>query len=133
MKRIQIFLILIQSALLFGCQKDATVISTRELLVEKDWYMEKKVIQFDNNTISHNYLGLPTYSFRLTLNDLYSDSDGLKGTFRLDDLTNEVFLEIIPERRTAERYRIMHVGHDYLVVTFLFNGATQTLYFSTRL
>jgi hypothetical protein len=119
-------------AMLFGgCQKDDARLTVSEMLVNKRWYLEKRVIQADNNTTTYNYLGLPSYYF--FLQDKFSDSDGYSGTYLIEELSNETFLQLQPEQRTAERYRILHVGVNYLVVDFAINSATNTLYFSTRL
>lgn len=129
MKHSVVILLIVVCAGLMSCQKDPPVLTAAQLLIEKTWYLEKRVTP----SRTFNYLGLTTYWFRLASDTSYKDSDGLSGFFSIDEKASPVKLNFILQGRVLERYSIQHMSFDYLVVEYFLNNARYTLYFSTRL
>ena len=120
-----------------GCVKTPPSISANDMLVGKKWYLEQRSIIRQTNTITHSYMGLPTFWFHLSReisDSSYSDSDGYVGSHRVVDSANVRQINIFPVNRGAARsYTILHVGFEYLVVEYTIDEYLERYYFSSRL
>ncbi|HBB58397.1 MAG TPA: hypothetical protein DCZ87_06945 [Chitinophagaceae bacterium] len=111
-----------------GCIKDNDRITAEELLKDKDWFLERrKTVQNDLY-----FVGLPTFSFRLSGTSSYRDSDGISGAFAISRTDNSITLSISSTGRTITAYTVRSVGIRHLVLTYGSGASQSELYFSIR-
>jgi hypothetical protein len=111
-----------------GCIKDNDRITAEELLKDKDWFLERR--KTDQN--DHYFVGLPTFSFRLSGTSSYRDSDGISGAFAISRSDNSITLSISSTGRTITAYTVRSVGIRHLVLTYGSGASQSELYFSIR-
>ncbi|MFM2117308.1 MAG: hypothetical protein RL316_498 [Bacteroidota bacterium] len=117
-------------ALVFSsCHKEVVVETTEDKLAEKVWYLERK----SGGQANFTYTGQPTFSFRLTKNSkLYADTDGITGTYLIEEQSNLNTLQVNTSGRQIEAYVIKQVENDNVVFEYNRNNIIYTLFFSTR-
>ena len=122
-----LYLILLLS--LSACQKDFVFLTAEDKLVDKIWYLEK----ISTPAGSLTYTGQPTFSFHLTKSSrFYNDSDGIIGTYYIDEQPLVTSLQITSNGRLIEAFLLRQVESDYVVMEYSKNNITNTLYFSLR-
>ena len=122
-----LYLILLLS--LSACQKEFVFLTPEDKLVDKIWYLEK----ISTPAGSLTYTGQPTFSFHLTKSSrFYNDSDGISGTYYIDEQPLVTSLQITSNGRLIEAFLLRQVESDYVVMEYSKNNTTNTLYFSLR-
>ncbi|NDB53426.1 MAG: hypothetical protein EB025_05030 [Chitinophagaceae bacterium] len=127
MRAIKKYLIII--LVISSCQKEVVVDTTEDKLAEKEWYLERK----SGGQANFIYTGLPTFSFNLTRSSKsYTDTDGISGTYIIEDQPNLKTLQVNASGRQIEAYIIKQVEKDNVVLEYNRNNIIYTLFFSTR-
>lgn len=115
--------------LMYGCQKDTPPQSIESTLADKIWSLEKH----STPTVTYNYGGLPTFSFRLTSNSKnYSDSDGITGSYTIIGQTTDIQLRINSNGRVIDAYQVALLEKDRLILQYTKNNILNTFYFLVR-
>ena len=113
-----------------GCQKQIVPETIEDKLADKAWYLERK----SGGQANFIYTGQPTFSFRLTKNvKSYIDTDGITGTYMIEEQSNFTTLQVNTNGRQIEAYAIKQVEKNYVVLEYNRYNIVYTLYFSTRL
>lgn len=116
--------------LITGCQKDIVIETIEDKLTDKVWHLERK----SGGQANFIYTGQPTFSFQLTKNGkAYIDTDGIAGTYTIDEQSNLTTLQVTANSRQIEAYTIRQVEKNYVVMEYSRYNIIYTLYFSTRL
>jgi len=110
-------------------------------LVDKTWYLEKistpagslVLEKISTPAGSLVYMGQSTFSFQLDKSTKgYGDSDGISGTYLIDEQPLVNSLQISSNGRLIEAFLLRQVESDYVVMEYSKNNTTNTLYFSLR-
>jgi hypothetical protein len=114
---------------LSSCKKDFVFLTMEDKLVDKTWYLEK----ISTPAGSLVYMGQSTFSFQLDKSTKgYGDSDGISGTYLIDEQPLVNSLQISSNGRLIEAFLLRQVESDYVVMEYSKNNTTNTLYFSLR-
>lgn len=125
----QLRLIVLLIVLSTGCQKDIKMQTTEDKMANKIWYLEKRAGGYTNLT----YTGQPTFSFQLTSNTKsYADTDGITGTYIIEEQSSVRTLQIIATGRQIEAYQIKQIESNSLVMEYTRNNILYTLFFAIR-
>lgn len=125
----QAYIFIVIAFLASSCQKEVAVETTEDKLSDKAWYLERK----SGGQANFIYTGQPTFSFRLTKSSkLYIDTDGITGTYIIDEQSNLKTLQVSASSRQIEAYVIKQVEKDNVVLEYNRNNIIYTLFFSTR-
>ena len=122
---------------LTSCSKDtsgAEINLTYQMLSDKTWYLDYSI----SGTTKKTYLGQTTYFIDFLKDKSTKDSDGLKGTYTVEKISNKLQIHVQAQTSSTTSveyiYNIESIGTDNLVLYFTLNGATvpSKLYFSTN-
>jgi hypothetical protein len=122
---------------LSSCSKDtsgAEINLTYQMLSDKTWYLDYSI----SGTTKKTYLGQTTYFIDFLKDKSTKDSDGLKGTYTVEKISNKLQIHVQAQTSSTTSveyiYNIESIGTDNLVLYFTLNGATvpSKLYFSTN-
>lgn len=122
---------------LSSCSKDtsgAEINLAYQMLSDKTWYLDYSI----SGTTKKTYLGQTTYFIDFLKDKSTKDSDGLKGTYTVEKISNKLQIHVQAQTSSITSveyiYNIESIGTDNLVLYFTLNGATvpSKLYFSTN-
>ena len=122
---------------LSSCSKDtsgAEINLAYQMLSDKTWYLDYSI----SGTTKKTYLGQTTYFIDFLKDKSTKDSDGLKGTYTVEKISNKLQIHVQAQTSSTTSveyiYNIESIGTDNLVLYFTLNGATvpSKLYFSTN-
>jgi len=112
-----------------SCQKEVLVQTTEDKITDKVWHLERK----SGRETNFIYRGQTTFSFRLAKNSkLYEDTDGIVGTYLIEEQSNLKTLQIYSPNRQVELFEIKQVEKEHIVIEYNRNNVIYTLFFSTR-
>lgn len=136
---LQISLIAITAILFTGCSKDtagADINLSYNMLADKTWYLEYTQTTTATATTQKTYVGQSTYFINFLKNLSTVDSDGLKGTYTVENTNNQ--LQIHVQAKTASGnlieyvYNIESIGAKNLIMNFTVNNVKTRYYYSTQ-
>ncbi|MFM8805731.1 MAG: hypothetical protein ACKOD1_00040 [Sphingomonadales bacterium] len=137
MKRQYKALVLLFVIALIACEKDPAPLTPFDMVSGKTWYLEKRMVLSERDSVVYSFIGLPTFSFilRPEFRDTgYRDSDGYVGRYRILRSADTLLLNVDSlNRGIAKSYRITHLGFNHLVVEYDMNQLINRLFFSSRL
>ena len=122
---------------LSSCSKEtsgAEINLAYQMLSDKTWYLDYSI----SGTTKKTYLGQTTYFIDFLKDKSTKDSDGLKGTYTVEKISNKLQIHVQAQTSSITSveyiYNIESIGTDNLVLYFTLNGATvpSKLYFSTN-
>jgi hypothetical protein len=106
------------------------------LLAEKTWYLQYAQTSTGSNTITKSYIGQATYFINYLKNLTTLDSDGLVGTYLLQNTNNQLQIQVTaktPNGNTSNyQYQVVSLGAKNMILSYS-SGTTNTqLFFSTQ-
>jgi hypothetical protein len=122
-----------------ACAKDAAKASSNtsyRLLSDKTWYLQYTVTSNGISDSTHSYVGQPTYFINYRKNLSTLDSDGIEGTFSIQESANQLL--IIVNAKTANgnasnyQYEVVSLGAKNMILKFTRGTAITKLFFSTE-
>lgn len=107
-----------------------------QLLAEKTWYLQYAQTSTGSNTITKSYIGQATYFINYLKNLTTLDSDGLVGTYLLQNTNNQLQIQVTaktPNGNTSNyQYQVVSLGAKNMILSYS-SGITNTqLFFSTQ-
>jgi len=128
-----LFLIIVSSTSCVKVVDNADEILSKNLLQEKQWFLEYKQI----GATSKIYVGQSSYFINFLKDNTSNDSDGIKGTYSTSYGTdNKLRINFTVSTRsniiTSFQYVVETIGANEMIFSFVQNGATNYYYFSTR-
>jgi|688.fasta_scaffold841519_2 hypothetical protein len=134
---------LLLSSLLFvstiSCSKEiapSEATLSYQLIADKTWYLEYAQTTNGTNTNTKSYVGQSTYFINYLKNLTTLDSDGLAGTYSLQNINNLLQIQVIAKtpngNSSTYQYEVVSLGAKKMVLSYSL-GATKTqLFFSTQ-
>jgi hypothetical protein len=134
----QLFTLLIATIVLTltACNKETLTTQTdvmNKMITDKNWYLDYSV----TGTISKSYVGQSTYFVTYLKDGSIKDSDGLKGTYTVENIYNQSQIHV--QVKTANGnpleviYDIISVGDSKMVLSKQVSSGTPTqLYFTNK-
>ena len=127
------FLIIVSSTSCVKVIDNADEILSKNLLQEKQWFLEYKQI----GATSKIYVGQSSYFINFLKDNTSNDSDGIKGTYSTSYGTdNKLRINFTVSTRSniisSFQYVVEAIGANEMIFSFVQNGATNYYYFSTR-
>ena len=128
-----LFLIIVSSISCVKVVDNADDILSKNLLQEKQWFLEYKQI----GATSKIYVGQSSYFINFLKDNTSNDSDGIKGTYSTSYGTdNKLRINFTVSTRSniisSFQYVVDAIGANEMIFSFVQNGATNYYYFSTR-
>lgn len=129
--------VLLSLTQLTSCSKDtsgAEINLTYQMLSDKTWYLDYSI----TGTSKRTYLGQSTYFIDFLKDKSTKDSDGLKGTYTVEKISNKLQIHVQAQTSSTSTveyiYNIESVGTNNLILYYTLTGATAPtkLYFSTN-
>jgi len=135
-----LMILLAFTAVIFtGCSKDtagADINLSYNMLADKTWYLEYTQTTTGTSTSTKTYVGQSTYFINFLKNLTTVDSDGLKGTYTVEKMNNQ--LQIHVQAKTASGnpieyvYNVESLGAKNLIMNFTVNSVVTKYYYSTQ-
>ena len=128
-----LFLIIVSSTSCVKVVDNADEILSKNLLQEKQWFLEYKQI----GATSKIYVGQSSYFINFLKDNTSNDSDGIKGTYSTSYGTdNKLRINFTVSTRSniisSFQYVVEAIGANEMIFSFVQNGTTNYYYFSTR-
>lgn len=128
-----LFLIIVSSTSCVKVIDNADEILSKNLLQEKQWFLEYKQI----GATSKIYVGQSSYFINFLKDNTSNDSDGIKGTYSTSYGTdNKLRINFTVSTKSniisSFQYVVEAIGANEMIFSFVQNGATNYYYFSTR-
>ena len=128
-----LFLIIVSSTSCVKVVDNADEILSKNLLQEKQWFLEYKQI----GATSKIYVGQSSYFINFLKDNTSNDSDGINGTYSTSYGTdNKLRINFTVTTRSniisSFQYVVEAIGANEMIFSFVQNGATNYYYFSTR-
>ena len=107
-----------------------------QLVADKTWYLEYAKTTNGSNTNTKSYVGQSTYFINYLKNLTTIDSDGLAGTYSLQNKNNLLQIQVIAKTPNSNsityQYEVVSLGAKNMILSYS-SGATKTqLFFSTQ-
>jgi hypothetical protein len=140
MKTLKIFSfvsLLTLGSLIVGCKKETTTSKTdltSVMLSDKIWYLNYK----QQGSVTNTYLGNNTYYIKFLSNKTTEDSDGLVGTYTINELGSQMQINVNAKTTNSNTITYSHtiesIGEKKLVLSYTPTGQTSkiTLYYSSN-
>lgn len=136
MKRLYTLLIVAFTLTMVACNKETPTTQTdvmNKMITDKTWYLDYSV----TGTSSKSYVGQSTYFVTYLKDGSIKDSDGLKGTYTVENIYNQSQIHV--QVKTAngnpleQIYDIISVGDSKLVLSKqVVLGTPTQLYFTNK-
>jgi hypothetical protein len=117
-----------------SCNKDVIIAETslaQRMLEEKSWFLDYS----QDGTTSKNYIGQSTYYITFLKNLTTLDSDGLNGTYIILKTNSQLQLNVqaktINGNSIEYSYNIISIGANKLILSYILNGKTIKLFYSS--
>ena len=108
------------------------------LFRSKTWYLDYSQTITSSNTTFRTYIGQPTYFISLLKDKTTVDSDGIKGTYELDNSTGELKIKVTGKTASGTSvfytYSIESVGVANLITKYTVSTTNSTVkqYYSAK-
>lgn len=136
--RIKIAFIFSLILLTSACKKDTSINETNlafQMLSEKTWYLDYIQIINGSKVEERNYVGQSTYFINFLKNNTTIDSDGIKGTYSVEKVGNQLQIHVQAKSAGSNTleyiYNIESVGSKNLILNYTINGVTRRFYYNT--
>jgi hypothetical protein len=122
-----------------ACSKDtpgAQVELSYKMISDKTWFLDY-VETINGSTIkTRSYLGQSTYFINFLKDNTTLDSDGTKGTYRIEVLNGKILVKVdaksIGGNSIVYDYKVESMGAKVLVMSYDNNGTTNKFYYSAK-
>jgi hypothetical protein len=122
-----------------SCKKDLTINEANlsyKLLADKTWYLEYAQTTSGTTTTTRSYVGQATYFINYLKNLTTTDSDGLMGTYTLQNTNNLLQIQVIAKtpngNNSIYQYEVISLGAKNLILSYSLGGTKTQLFFSTQ-
>lgn len=118
--------------LLNSCHKEISASEyAKSLLIGKTWFLDYTI----QNNQTKSFIGKSTYFIQFTNNDQTTDSDGIVGSFQIEENNKQLSLLINAKTQNGSSanytYLIEQIGSDNLMVSYMLGDNTIKKLFST--
>ena len=122
-----------------GCSKDtssAEIGLSQQFLSDKTWFLDYTETTTTNLISTKTYVGQSTYFINFLKDLSTSDSDGLRGTYTVEKINNQLQIHVQAKTGNANSveyiYNIESVGASNLILNYAQNGQSVKQYFSNK-
>jgi hypothetical protein len=122
-----------------SCSKDAAIAmldTSYKLLSDKTWYLQYTVTNNGISDSTHSYVGQPTYYINYRKNLSTLDSDGLEGTYSIQENANKLLINVIAKtanlNATNYQYEVVSLGAKDMILSYKKGTVSTKLFFSTE-
>ena len=122
-----------------SCNKEAAATEqsvSYQLLAEKTWYLEYTQTTIGSNTVTKSYVGQATYFINYLKNLTTLDSDGLIGTYVLQNTNNQLQIQVIAKtpngNASTYQYEVVSLGARNMILSYSSVNSKIQLFFSTQ-
>jgi hypothetical protein len=134
---------LIISSLLFvstiSCSKEiapSEATLSYQLIADKTWYLQYVQTTTGTITSTKSYLGQSTYFINYLKNLTTIDSDGLAGTYSLQNINNLLQIQVIAKTPNGNsntyQYEVVSLGAKNMILSYSSGAIKTQLFFSTQ-
>lgn len=134
MKNLYTLVIAVAALTIFSCNKETTSTQTdvmNNMLTNKNWYLDYSI----TGSSAKSYVGQTTYFVTYLKDGSTSDSDGLKGTYTVEQVNNQSQIHVQVKTSNGNAleviYNIISVGEKKLVLSKQIPTASPTQLFFT--
>ena len=124
---------------LISCSKDNTlssINSSQQFLVNKTWYLDYTQTISSTGSITKTFIGQPTYYINFLTDKGTEDSDGIKGTYSIEQSNSQLQLHVIAHTINGNPieyiYKIESIGAKNLVLNHSLNNTTIKQFYSAK-
>jgi len=136
MKILYTLVITVAVLTVISCNKETASTQTdvmNNMLTNKNWYLDYSI----TGGIAKSYVGQTTYFVTYLKDGTTSDSDGLKGTYTVEQVNNQSQIHVQVKTSNGNAleviYNIISVGDKKLVLSKQIPSASSTqLFFTTK-
>lgn len=125
-----------------GCTKTdmgaSQLTLTYQMLADKTWYLDYSQTITTSTTKTRTYVGQSTYFINLLKDKTTLDSDGIKGTYTIENTNGDLLLKVVGKTASGTSvsysYTIESVGSNNLVTkyTVAADNSTVKLFYSAK-
>ena len=122
-----------------SCSKDAAkamLDTSYKLLSDKTWYLQYTVTNNGISDSTHSYVGQPTYYINYRKNLSTLDSDGLEGTYSMQENANKLLINVIAKTANLNasnyQYEVVSLGAKDMILSYKKGTVSTKLFFSTE-
>jgi hypothetical protein len=134
---------LLLSSLLFlftiSCSKEiapSEATLSYQLIADKTWYLQYVQTTTGTITSTKSYLGQSTYFINYLRNLTTLDSDGLAGTYSLQNINNLLQIQVIAKTPNGNlntyQYEVVSLGAKNMILSYSSGAIKTQLFFSTQ-
>lgn len=139
MRKYLTYLLFICTILMMGCSKDTSsseIGLAQQFLSDKTWFLDYTETTTANLISTKTYVGQSTYFINFLKDLSTSDSDGLRGTYTVEKINNQLQIHVQAKTGNANSveyiYNIESVGASNLILNYAQNGQSVKQYFSNK-
>jgi hypothetical protein len=117
-----------------SCNKIDTIAETnlaQRMLEDKSWFLDYS----EEGTINKTYIGQSTYYITFLKNLTTLDSDGLNGTYTVIKTNSQLQIYVRAKTNNGNSieytYNIISIGANKLILSYILNGKTTKLFYSS--
>ena len=122
-----------------SCSKDAAkamLDTSYKLLSDKTWYLQYTVTNNGISDSTHSFAGQSTYYINYRKNLSTLDSDGLEGTYSIQENANKLLINVIAKtanlNATNYQYEVVSLGAKDMILSYKKGTVSTKLFFSTE-
>ena len=122
-----------------SCSKDAakaTLDTSYKMLSDKTWYLQYTVTNNGISDSTHSFVGQPTYFINYRKNLSTLDSDGLEGTYSIQQSANQLLITVVAKtanlNATNYQYEVVSLGAKDMILGYKKGTVSTKLFFSTE-
>jgi hypothetical protein len=127
---------------LSGCSKTdvsaSQITLTNQMLADKTWYLDYTQTITSAGSSTRTYVGQSTYFISLLKDNTTVDSDGIRGTYTVDNSTGNLVLKVVGKTSSGTTvsysYTIESVGANNLITKYTVSTTNTTVkqFFSAK-
>ena len=107
-----------------------------QLIADKTWYLQYVQTTTGTITSTKSYLGQSTYFINYLRNLTTLDSDGLAGTYSLQNINNLLQIQVIAKTPNGNlntyQYEVVSLGAKNMILSYSSGAIKTQLFFSTQ-
>lgn len=122
-----------------SCSKDAakaTLDTSYKMLSDKTWYLQYTVTNNGISDSTHSFVGQPTYFINYRKNLSTLDSDGIEGTYSIQQSANQLLITVVAKtanlNATNYQYEVVSLGAKDMILGYKKGTVSTKLFFSTE-